>query len=100
MSLVIELKVVPSSGKQRCILDKAGILKCYLKNPPERGLANDELVKMVAKSLGIPQRDVSIITGAASRTKKIKIEQDISRDQLLTALAIEQQMTIVGAKKG
>lgn len=94
MSLVVDVKVVPNSGKQKCILDKSGILKCYLKSLPERGQANEELIKMLAKSLGIPQADVQIIAGATSRNKKVKIDRALTRDQLLTALGIEQQMSI------
>ena len=94
MALVIEVKVVPSSGRSQWLLDKSGMLKCYLKNPPERGLANDELVKTLAKALGIPQAEILIIVGAASRTKKIKISRELTRDQVLAALGIEQQMVI------
>jgi len=45
MSLVFDLKVVPRSGRNKWVLDKSGKLKCYLKSPPEKGLANKELIK-------------------------------------------------------
>ena len=41
MSLVIEIKVFPSSGRQKFVIDKSGKLKCYLKNPPEKGKAKN-----------------------------------------------------------
>ena len=98
MALVIELKVAPSAGKQQCILDKAGMLKCYLKSPPERGLANDELTKMIAKAVGIQQGAIQIIAGATGRKKIIKINHVITWEQLLAKLGIELQMSI-GSKK-
>ena len=94
MPLIVDIKAVPSAGKQAWKLDSAGVLKCYLKNPAERGLANDELIKRLAKALGIPQADVQLIAGAQSRSKKVKITTTISRDQLLKLLGIEQQMII------
>lgn len=92
--LIIEVKVVPSSGKSGCILDKAGRLKCYLKSPPERNEANTELVKMFAKALKLTQSEVSIIAGATSRTKKLKILKVITEDELLAHLGIQRQLSV------
>lgn len=92
MPLIFEIKVVPSSGKSACKLDKNGMLKCYLKSPPENGKANKELIKMLAKSIGAPQEDVEILSGEISRSKRIKINMNITFDQLLVKLGIERQM--------
>lgn len=89
MQCILNIKVVPSSGITKMVVDKNGLLKCYLKNPPEKGLANDELVKLLAKTIGIPQAQVIIIQGATSRQKKIKIITDISVESLLQKLGIE-----------
>jgi uncharacterized protein (TIGR00251 family) len=91
MSLVFDVKVVPRSGQNKWILDKQGQLKCYLKSAPEKGKANQELIKLLAKALKITQADITIIAGATSRIKKIKITLPISFDILLTALGIEVQ---------
>jgi uncharacterized protein YggU (UPF0235/DUF167 family) len=45
MALVVEIKMVPRSGVYRWQFDRAGRLKCHLTLPPEKGLANQELVK-------------------------------------------------------
>lgn len=95
MSLIIQVKVVPSSGRSKWAVDKSGILKAYLKSPPEKGLANEELVKTVAKALKIAQSDVAIISGATSRIKRIKINTEISYDQILKALGIEIQTSLL-----
>lgn len=91
--LIIEVKVVPSSGKSGCILDKAGRLKCYLKSPPERNEANAELIKLFAKALKLTQNEVQIIAGATSRTKKLKIKTSITEDELLAHLGIQRQLS-------
>jgi len=94
MALVVEIKVIPGSGRNKWIIDKSGTLKCYLKNPPEKGLANKELIKLLAKALGLAQQDVEIIRGVTSRKKHIKIALDVNFDQLLEKLRIERQSKI------
>lgn len=92
---MVDVKVVPSSGKSLCKLDKNDAIVCYLKSPPERGQANNELIKYVAKALRIPQQQVSIIGGLTSRKKRMQIDAEITYDQLLFALGIEKQMNLV-----
>jgi len=94
MSLVVSIKVVPSSGKSSCVLDKNDNLKCYLKSPPEKGKANKELIKLLAGELSIAQQKVSLISGLTSRNKKIKIDLDITFEQLLEKLGIECQQKL------
>lgn len=95
MTLIVEIKVVPSSGRNKWILDKSGTLKAYLKSPPAKGLANQELIKMIAKALKLPQNNVSVISGATMRTKRIKIEALVTLDDLHAALGIEKQLSLL-----
>jgi hypothetical protein len=74
MSLVIEVKVVPGSKNQSLGLDKQGIIKCTLKSQPEKGKANEELVKFLSKTLQISQQDIKILSGQTARKKLIKID--------------------------
>lgn len=86
MSLIFDIKVIPGSGRQKCIVDKSGILKFYLKSQPEKGAANQELIKILSKTLKITQSDIEIVTGLTSHKKKIKINKNISYEQLLKEL--------------
>lgn len=94
MSFIFDVKVVPSSGRNEWILDKSDNLKCYLKNPPEKGKANKELIQLLAKALKIAQNEVEIIAGQASRKKRIKIVLDITFEQLVANLGIERQVKL------
>jgi len=94
MALVIDIKVTPSSGRQKFVLDKSGQLKCFLKSPPEGGKANTELIKLLAKKLSLSKSDISIIVGATTRRKHIKIDLNVSFNELLSLLGIERQLTI------
>ena len=94
MAFMVEVKVVPSSGRNAWRLEPSGQLKCYLKSAPEKGLANQELLKLIAKALAIPQAQVVLVKGATNRTKLVKIDYELTFDQLLTALGIERQQSI------
>lgn len=98
MALIFEVKVNPSSGKQKIDRDKSGIIKCHLKSPPEGGKANAELIKFLSTLLRIPQNQISIITGATSRKKKLRIDAALTLDQLYAHLGIEQQLSITKLK--
>ncbi|MBU4269821.1 DUF167 domain-containing protein [Candidatus Dependentiae bacterium] len=86
--MIIELTVVPNSGKLKFFIDKSGLLKCYLKSSPEKGRANEELIKFMAKSLKIQQRSITIISGHTSRKKRIKIELEIDQKEFLNLLGL------------
>ena len=88
MSLIIEVKVTPSSGRQKFVKDKSGGIKCFLKSAPEDGKANEELIKLLAKKLSILKNDIKLILGATSRRKRIKIDADITLEQLMEKLQI------------
>ena len=94
MALVFDIKVVPRSGRNAWKLDKSGMLKCYLKSAPEKGLANKELIKTVARVLSVTQEDVEIIAGATRRNKRLKVNLDISFDRLLAILGVERQQSL------
>lgn len=94
MALIVDIKVIPNFGKQKFILDKSGKLKCYLKSIPEKGKANLELIKLMSKKLSLSKNDIEIIQGMASRSKRLKINLNVSFDELVSKLGIEKQMMI------
>ncbi|MCK4265209.1 DUF167 domain-containing protein [Candidatus Babeliales bacterium] len=94
MALIIEVKVEPSSRKQRFVLEKSGAIKCFIKSPAEGGRANDELLRLISKLLGIDRKQVSILMGAISRKKRVKIDADISYNEVLSKFGLEKQMSI------
>jgi uncharacterized protein (TIGR00251 family) len=42
--------------------------------PPEDGKANDAVVALLAKRLGVPRRAVRVVSGATSRVKWLEVE--------------------------
>ena len=94
MAFMFDVKVVPSSGRTGWVLDKSGNLKCCLKSPPQKGKANDELIKTLAKALSITQDKIFITMGTQSRNKRIKIDVDLTYGRFLELLGIALQMDI------
>ena len=71
----IEISVLVSAGSSRAgirgIHGKA--VKLAVHAPPERGKATAEALEVIAKWLGVPIRQVSLVSGPASRNKVMRI---------------------------
>ena len=94
MALRLEIKVAPSSGKIEFTIDKQQRLKCFLKAAAQDGQANYELVKFIAKSCKVTQRDVDIISGLTSRNKVLLISTNLTLEQFLKLMSIEKQVKL------
>ncbi len=67
------VRVLPRASKSEIAGEHDGSLKVRIASPPVDGAANAELVKLIAKWLGIAKSDVEIVGGQTSRTKRIRI---------------------------
>lgn len=76
----INIKVIPKSSRNEIIGWENNELKIRLKAVPEKGEANEKLVKFLAKTWGIPQSQIELVAGQKSRHKRLKIEV-VSDDQ-------------------
>lgn len=51
-------------------------LKARVRAVPEKGKANQALVKLIASVLGVPARDVEIVSGDTARLKTVRVSGD------------------------
>ncbi len=70
----IAVRVQPRSSRDQVLGEREGVIAIKLKAPPVDGEANAALIRLVAKRLGVPPRDVQLVRGATSRTKWIRAE--------------------------
>lgn len=70
--LIIEVSVVTKSPCFSVSI-KDGRVRIHLTSPPEKGQANAELVRELRRATGA---DVRIISGLASRRKRLEIGMD------------------------
>lgn len=68
-------------------LDDSGLV-VHLAAPPVDGAANEELISVLAKALGVTKRDVTITRGTSGRIKFVQIagmDQDECQRRLVAA---------------
>jgi hypothetical protein len=94
MAFTFPIKAVPGSGRQCCVLDKSGAIKCFLKSQPEDGKANKELIAFLASSLDVKKTQVLIIQGELSRSKVIKVAAKFDLDEMKKRLGLERQLML------
>ena len=70
----IALKVQPGARRTEIVGFEDDVLSVRVTAPPERGKANRAVIELLARTLGVPKRNVTISLGAASRRKVALIE--------------------------
>ncbi|NGX43974.1 MAG: hypothetical protein K1060chlam3_00132 [Candidatus Anoxychlamydiales bacterium] len=78
--MILKVKIIPKSKVNQIVGFAEDTLKIRIKASPEKGKANKELIRFIAKSLSIAQSRVSIISGNTSRLKKLQIEDFSKKD--------------------
>lgn len=81
----LEIRVIPRAGRSGFAGLRDGALVVKLAAAPVDGAANDELIALFAKTLRVPKRDVQIVSGEQSRSKRVRVA-GMDREQLLAAL--------------
>jgi len=51
-----------------------GALRVRVSAPPVDGAANETLLRLLADTLGIPRRDVRLVSGASARQKVVAVD--------------------------
>jgi uncharacterized protein (TIGR00251 family) len=81
LSHVLAVRVTPRSAKPgiggwRAGADGREELEVRVAEAPADGAANEALVTLLAKALGVTRSELSIISGATSRHKRVAIPFD------------------------
>jgi uncharacterized protein (TIGR00251 family) len=83
LTTLLPIRVTPRSSKPgiggwRTGADGRDELEVRVAEAPTDGAANDAVVKLLAKALGISRAELKIVSGAASRHKRLAIPFEIS----------------------
>lgn len=68
----LALRVVPGAKIERAAIENGG-LKLWTRTAPEDGKATKAVLAQLAKLIGVPARDVELVSGATSREKRVRI---------------------------
>jgi uncharacterized protein (TIGR00251 family) len=70
---VISVRVIPRSTSSKVDGTRGEAWLVRLRTPPVDGAANAELIGVLAAALGVPKRDVSIVSGDRARLKRVHV---------------------------
>ena len=69
-----EVHAKPRAKKSRIVGPREGALEVALAAPPVDGAANEELVRVLARALDVPRRNVQLLRGDTSQKKLVAVE--------------------------
>lgn len=68
------VRVVPRASRSEIVGLHDGALKIRIAAPPVEGAANDELIRFLARKLGVSRGAVQLVSGTSSRNKTVRID--------------------------
>jgi uncharacterized protein (TIGR00251 family) len=71
---VLTVQVVPNSSRTAVAGLHDGALRVRVAAPPIEGRANAELLHWLARSLGLPRRAMSLVSGDSNRRKRVHLD--------------------------
>jgi uncharacterized protein (TIGR00251 family) len=69
----LSVRVHPGARKNAVTGTHAGAIKIALTTPPTDGRANEALIALLAEQLRLPRARITLLTGATSRSKLLRI---------------------------
>lgn len=74
----LTIRVQPNAKTSEVVGCIGGVWKIKLKAPAIEGKANEELIKFLAKKLGIAKSKIEIVRGKTSKTKIVAIPESVA----------------------
>ncbi len=84
--MALHVKVHPKARRDSVQVIEGGSLKIDVTAPPEGGKANDAVIALLAKALGVAKSDVEIVRGLRSRDKLVRVH-GLTDDELMARLS-------------
>ena len=76
--VALAVRLTPKGGRDaidgiELLADGRSVLKARVRAAPSEGEANTALLRLIAKAVGVPPRDVTLSAGATARIKRLTI---------------------------
>ena len=71
--VLFSVRVAPRAASGLIAGERGGALVVRVTAPPAEGRANDAVVRILAKALGLPASEVRLVRGAKARTKVLSV---------------------------
>jgi uncharacterized protein (TIGR00251 family) len=92
------VRVTPRAAKSGIAGYEGGVLSVRVAAPPVEGEANEELVRVLARVLGVPRTAIAIRRGSAGRVKDLSLS-GIDEATLAARLAAVPALAGTGAPR-
>ena len=70
----IPVRAQPRASRSEIVGEHDGALKVRVAAPPVEGEANRELIRFLARTIGVPQSSLVIRSGASGRSKIVEVD--------------------------
>jgi uncharacterized protein len=71
---LLSVFVQPRAAKDEVVGFQGDALKVKVRAPADQGKANRAVCELIAEMVGVPRRDVVVVSGGASRHKRIGVQ--------------------------
>jgi len=72
--IIVPFKVITKASRNAIGDEFNKALKLYITSAPIEGKANKSIIKFLSKLLGLPQKDIVIVSGIKNSLKKIQLK--------------------------
>jgi uncharacterized protein len=83
--VVLTVHATPRASRNEIQGEHGNALKIKLKAPPVDGKANEALIEFLSDILGVPRRQITLLSGLTSRQKRVAIRA-VTREGISTKL--------------
>lgn len=84
-SVHVRVRAQPRASRTEVVGEHDGALKIRLAAPPVDGAANEELIRHIAKRVGVARSRVRVLAGDTGRSKVVEID-DVEASVVRAAL--------------
>jgi len=71
--LTFMVRVVPRASRSEIVGEHDGALRVRIAAPPVDGAANEELVRLLSRSLGVSRSAIEITAGHTAKLKTVRV---------------------------
>ena len=71
--MILAVRVIPRSPRSKIDGRRGDAILVRLAAPPVEGAANDALIDLLSREFHLPKRQITIVSGATARDKRVEI---------------------------
>lgn len=87
----LEVHVQPGARRTAIVGDHGGRLKIVVNAPPLDGKANEAVLQMLSKQLGLARRAIALEAGTRGRDKRVLVSSPLTPEEAVERLVAPQK---------